>query len=170
MLPQIVKSVDRAIRYTKTDNSRIIFDEAVVETFAGYQQKSSSKLEAGGFLLGRHLKGESHLAVDLVSVPMSGDRRTRTSFYRGSGHEKFAHQCWHGSNGVCAYLGNWHTHPCGNVSPSSIDLSDWRNVLKHDIYEGEYLYFVIVGVNGFSCWEGSSKSGNIVQLKEYMFS
>jgi integrative and conjugative element protein (TIGR02256 family) len=169
MSPQIVKSVGQAIRYTKTDKSRIIFDEAVIDTLMCYRQNSSLKVEAGGLLLGRHLKGGSHIAVDLVSEPMRGDRRTRTSFFRGRGHERFAHECWHNSKGVFAYLGNWHTHPCMYPLPSETDFDDWRNVLKNDIYEGKNLYFVIVGTKGLACWEGCSQHGKFVKLEEYIF-
>lgn len=169
MSPQIVKSAAQTIKFTKTDKHRIVFDEAVVATFISYTQNGLSETEAGGLLLGRHVKGGSHIAVDIVSEPMCGDKRTRTSFFRGKGHERFAHECWHTSNATCAYLGNWHTHPERNPAPSAIDLHDWNNVLKNDIYEGEYLYFVIVGINGVHCWEGCRQQNEFVQLDRFIF-
>ncbi len=121
-------------------------------------------------LLGRHLKRGTHIAVDLVSEPMLGDTRKRTSFFRGHEHERFAHKCWHASNATCAYLGNWHTHPEKNPVPSETDLYDWSNVLNNDVYEGEYLYFVIVGIQEIACWEGCRKQNDFVKLEEYFFS
>lgn len=169
MLLQIVKSVVQPIRFTKSDNSRIVFDETVMNTFSRYKQNSHGNLEAGGLLLGRHLAGGTHLAVDIISEPMNGDRRTRTSFFRGRGHELFAHKCWQNSKGTCAYLGNWHTHPCIYPNPSETDFNDWRNVLENDIYEGVKLYFIIVGTQELSCWEGCAQNGNFIKLEEYIF-
>ncbi|MDU9048100.1 MAG: Mov34/MPN/PAD-1 family protein [Candidatus Electrothrix sp. Rat3] len=166
-MPKIAKPVVQTIRFVKTDSSRIIFDKAVVATFLTYRQNSLSSPEAGGLLLGRHLKDGSHIAVDHVSEPMLGDKQKRNSFFRGEGHEQFAHKYWLTSNGTCAYLGSWHTHPALNPLPSKTDLHDWLNVLKNDIYEGKYLYFVIVGIQEIHCWEGSRNSKNFVKLEKY---
>ena len=155
------------IKFVKTDGSRIIFDKTVVATFLTCRQNSLSKPEAGGLLLGRHLKEGSHIAVDRVSEPMLGDRQERNSFFRGEGHEKFAHKYWLTSYGTCAYLGNWHTHPSPNPFPSKTDLHDWRNVLKNDIYEGTHLYFVIVGIKEIHCWIGSRHSKKITKLEKH---
>lgn len=42
------------------------------------------------------------------------------------------------------YLGEWLSHPEVNVSPSSIDLYEWRTLLRH---QSNALLFVIVGNN-----------------------
>jgi integrative and conjugative element protein (TIGR02256 family) len=159
--------VVQTIKFVKSDGSRIIFDKNIIVTFSKYRQNSSFTPEAGGLLLGRHLKEGSHIAVDRVSEPMSGDRQERNSFFRGEGHEKFAHKYWLASCGTCAYLGNWHTHPSPNPFPSKTDLHDWRNVLKNDVYEGTHLYFVIVGIKEIHCWEGKRHSNNFVKLERY---
>ncbi|MCI5208841.1 MAG: hypothetical protein D3910_08615 [Candidatus Electrothrix sp. ATG2] len=165
--PKIARPAVQTIRFIKPDGSRIIFDKTITATFLKYRQDSRLKPEAGGLLLGRHLKSGSHIAVDRVSEPMLGDKRTRGSFFRGEGHERFAHKYWLASNGTCAYLGSWHTHPALIPSPSKTDLTDWINVLKNDIYEGNYLYFVIVGIKEISCWEGNRHSDNFEKLERY---
>jgi integrative and conjugative element protein (TIGR02256 family) len=167
MSPKIAKPVVQTIKFVKPDDSRIIFDKAVVTTFLTYRQNSLSQPEAGGLLLGRHLKEGSHIAVDRVSEPMSGDRQERNSFFRGEGHEKFAHKYWLASCGTCTYLGNWHTHPTPNPLPSNNDIHDWLNVLKNDIYEGNYLYFVIVGTKEIRCWAGNRHSKKLTKLEKY---
>lgn len=157
----------KTIRFEKTDGCRIIIDGSVVQKFIQYQQNNSSDYEAGGLLLGRHLKDCSHLAVDYISEPQQGDKRSRYSFFRGKRHQNTAHQYWDIYNGTCAYLGNWHTHPEPYPTPSQTDINDWLNVLKNDIYEGNYLYFVIVGTHEIACWEGFMKSQSFIKLKEY---
>ena len=120
--------------------------------------------EAGGLLLGRHLVDSKHLAVDENSVPMQGDKRSRTSFFRGVGHEKYAHACWERSDQTCGYIGNWHTHPEPYPKPSMIDIGDWMNVLEKDVYEGDKLYFIIVGTKELACWEGELNTMILTKL------
>ena len=110
-----------------------------------------------------------HLAVDHISEPQRGDKRSRYGFFRGKGHEKTAHKYWKSSNGTCAYLGNWHTHPEAYPTPSQTDINDWLNVLKNDVYEGNRLYFVIVGTSEIACWEGFKSSNSFIKLKEYEY-
>ena len=111
ILPPTAQSAEKTIRLVKTDGSRLIIDSSVVNEFIQYQQKKFSDYEAGGLLLGRHLKDCSHLAVDHISTPQQGDKRSRYGFFRGKGHQKIAHKHWAIQDGTCTYLGNWHTHP-----------------------------------------------------------
>jgi integrative and conjugative element protein (TIGR02256 family) len=159
--------VAKTIRFEKTDGGRLIIDSSVIEQFMSYQQHNIQDYEAGGLLLGRHLKDCFHLAVDYISIPQRGDKRSRYSFFRGKGHQKIAHQYWESSNGTCTYLGNWHTHPEPYPTPSQTDINDWLNVLQNDIYEGNSLYFIIVGTREIACWEGFKKSKSFIKLKEY---
>lgn len=166
-LPQTVLSAENTIRFEKTDGFRLIIDGSVVSKFNDYRQQDINDKEAGGLLLGRHLKDGSHLAVDYISEPQHGDSRSRFGFFRGKGHQKVAHQYWDSHNGTCTYLGNWHTHPEPYPTPSHTDKHDWLKVLSNDIYEGNHLYFVIVGTIEIACWEGVRSSQGFSKLKEY---
>ena len=163
----IVKSAEKTIRFEKTDGNRLIVDGSVIHKFIQYQQNSFNDYEAGGLLLGRHLKNCSHLAVDHISKPQRGDKRSRYGFFRGKGHQKIAHKYWAISNSTCAYLGNWHTHPEPYPEPSQTDINDWLNVLKNDVYEGNHLYFIIVGTREIACWEGFRNNQSFIKLNEY---
>ena len=165
-MPRTAQSAAKTIRFEKTDSNRLVIDSSVVQKFIYYQQKNSNDYEAGGLLLGRHLKDCSHLAVDHISEPQQGDKRSRYGFFRGKGHQKTAHKYWDIYNGTCAYLGNWHTHPELYPTPSQTDIHDWLNVLKNDVYEGNYLYFVIVGTREIACWEGGRNGQLFIKLKE----
>ena len=158
--------MSKTIRFKKTDGYNLIIDASVVQKLIQYQQKNYFDYEAGGLLLGRHLKDCQHLAVDYISEPQPTDIRTRCSFFRGTEHQNIAHQYWENSNGTCAYLGNWHTHPEPCPTPSQTDMNDWLNVLTNDIYEGDYLYFLIVGTLKIVCWEGQRNNYIFTRLGE----
>lgn len=166
-MPLTAQFAVKTIRFEKNDNNRLIIDSSVIQKFIQYQQNTQNDYEAGGLLLGRHLKDCSHLAVDYISEPQRGDKRSRYGFFRGKWHQKTAHKYWESSNGTCTYLGNWHTHPEPYPTPSQTDITDWLNVLKNDIYEGNHLYFIIVGTREIACWEGFKNSKLFIKLKEY---
>ena len=165
ILPTTVTSADQTVRFKKLDGQNLIIDDDVIKQFSKFRQTKLFSREAGGLLLGRHLVDTTHIAVDNISKPMKGDRRTRTSFFRSEGHEKYAHECWNNSGGTCGYLGNWHTHPEPFPTPSIVDIEDWLNVLKNDVYEGERLYFIIVGTKELACWEGDSQNMSINRIE-----
>jgi integrative and conjugative element protein (TIGR02256 family) len=61
-------------------------------------------------------------------------------------------------------LGEWHTHPELDPSPSSIDLAGWRNKLLFDQFDSDVLYFVIVGKEQINAWQGNRKTLVIEKL------
>jgi integrative and conjugative element protein (TIGR02256 family) len=117
-------------------------------------QDEPSKPEAGGVLLGRHIRGSDDLIVDSVTTPMKGDRRSRRRFRRGKkGHQAAIDEAWRESNGTCTYLGEWHSHPEGVPTPSLIDRLDWGRKLLVDRYAAP-IFFVIIGIWEIRVWEG----------------
>ena len=64
--------------FLRPDGARFEVSIAAWQTMQGFIQYASSATEAGGVLLGRHLRDGSAIVVDAVTVPMAGDRRTRT--------------------------------------------------------------------------------------------
>jgi integrative and conjugative element protein (TIGR02256 family) len=60
------------------------------------------------------------------------------------GHRAIARRLWRGSGGLTRYIGEWHTHPQEDPSPSSIDLDEWRKLAKLRLDERPLLA-VIVG-------------------------
>jgi integrative and conjugative element protein (TIGR02256 family) len=116
--------------------------------------QANDATEAGGVLLGRHLRDGNAIVVDAVTVPMDGDRRTRTRFHRAQRrHQAAIDAAWAASEGTCTYLGEWHTHPEPVPTPSLVDWADWRRRLRQDRYT-ELLFFVIVGTAAVRVWEG----------------
>ena len=120
--------------------------------------------EAGGVLLGRHLLDSYDVVVDEVSTPQSGDRRSRFSFFRSSRHEVVARQRWLEHQRTSAYLGLWHTHPESDPTPSSVDRHDWQQAVSADTFEGDRLFFPIVGTSRIRVWT-LSRRGTFRELK-----
>lgn len=134
---------------------RLKLDAAVLERFAIHRQLAPHHHEAGGVLLGRHLLGSADVVVDEITEPMPGDARSRFQFRRQQqSHQRRIDEAWRASRGTCVYLGEWHTHPEPNPTPSGTDLRDWERHLRVDIVDGDTLYFVIVGTRAVRAWEG----------------
>lgn len=142
----------------------IIVDEAVRQLIS-YAQRSWWQAEAGGVLLGRHLLDSDDLVVDEVTTPQKQDRRNRFSFFRSKQHGIVARTRWTAHNHTMAYLGLWHTHPERNPTPSEIDLRDWKNAVSNDVFEGDRLFFPIIGTEKIRIWS-RTRSGPTQELKE----
>ncbi|HUG16211.1 MAG TPA: Mov34/MPN/PAD-1 family protein, partial [Thermomicrobiales bacterium] len=113
--------------------------------------------EAGGVLLGRHIRDTCDIVVDLVSTPLPGDRQSRTRFFRARRrHQALIDQVWLVIDGACTYLGEWHTHPEVIPTPSLIDQFDWRRKLIVDRFSN-CAFFVIVGTTAVCAWEGHQR-------------
>ncbi len=128
-----------------------------------FQQTEPHLTEAGGVLLGRHLRDGSAIIVDEITAPLPGDLCMRTRFYRARRlHQAVIDKLWRTSNGTCTYLGEWHTHPESIPSPSVVDLADWKRRLHNDEYS-EPIFFVIVGTQQVGAWEGR-RDGSLIRL------
>lgn len=103
------------------------FSDAAIETFSQHIQFQDNDNEAGGILLGS-VHGP-HMLVDQATVPTEYDRRFRCLFERMPvGHETIAINRWTTSKGTIRYLGEWHTHPEDNPSPSNLDRVEWNQL------------------------------------------
>jgi len=132
-----------------------------------FAQLSEAATEAGGVLIGRHIADSKDVVIDRVTVPMAGDRRTRTRFDRAHRrHQKALDEAWERSSGTSVYLGEWHTHPEPLPTPSNIDLNDWRKRLVNDRVEADFLLFLIVGQREIRMWEGSRVVLGVTRLRE----
>lgn len=153
----------RVFRVSSTQ--RLIFLESAIETMLNFRQCSRWQNEAGGILLGRFLLDSDDLVVDEVSTPMSADKRRRFSFFRSCQHQAFARNRWENQRGTSAYLGLWHTHPESDPEPSEVDIVDWQQAVNNDIFEGNQLFFSIVGISHFRVWT-INREGLIRRLEE----
>jgi len=148
-----------------SNGKRLKIDEKPLESMLNYVQDTIEKHEAGGVILGRFIKESDNIVIDLNTVPMKGDIRTRTRFKRGKKkHQKIIDKIWEESEGTCNYIGEWHTHPEKDPSPSTTDIKSWIKILKNDVFLSKYLYFIIVGTESIGIWEGNSENLRIKKL------
>jgi integrative and conjugative element protein (TIGR02256 family) len=146
-------------------DAKLKISQEALHTMLLYAQHNSFDKEAGGVLLGRFLKDCSDVVVDLVTVPMSNDKRMRYSFYRSKKqHQQIIDQYWKESNGTVTYLGEWHTHPEAFPVPSKVDETDWLRRMVADTYS-EILFFIIVGTQEVSVWYGSNQTNSLIYLE-----
>ena len=113
------------------DKDRLLhFSAGTLQTFSQHIQENEADCEAGGLLLGS-VHG-SHLLIGQATVPTAWDKRFRYLFERMPyGHEAIALSRWTATQGIIRYLGEWHTHPTGTLSPSEVDLQSYMRHL-HD--------------------------------------
>ncbi len=151
------RQVERLI-YVRPGGGRFVLGRGPLEVIRRYVQDAADLPEGGGVLLGRHILGSDDVVVDHVTVPMHGDRRSRSRFFRARrGHQDLIDRAWAESGGTRTYLGEWHTHPQGVPIPSPIDRRNWRRKLKADRFSG-FLFFVIVGTEELRVWEGHCRN------------
>lgn len=151
--------------YRVTPRQRLIIVEHAVDLLLSFSQRHWWQSEAGGALLGRHLLDSHDVVVDEVTTPQSADRRSRFAFFRSQRHEALAQERWRQQAETSAYLGLWHTHPQPDPTPSSVDYRDWQQALAGDAFEGDRLFFPIVGTNSIRIWT-LSRRGTLKQLRE----
>lgn len=119
----------------------VLFESEVVTTLKQWRQ-DKWKPEAGGILIG--FCRPPHLHIIACTTPMKHDKRSRFGFSRiDPGHMTTAHRYWKHTNGQAYYLGDWHTHPEENPTPSFIDKLGWKKMKKSG--SGQDVIFVIVG-------------------------
>jgi integrative and conjugative element protein (TIGR02256 family) len=150
--------------YRVTPRQRLIIVEHALQKMQAFTQHRWWNCEAGGVLLGRHLLDSHDVVVDEVSTPQSSDRRGRFGFFRSSRHEYLARQRWLEQKSTSAYLGLWHTHPEPDPTPSGVDRRDWQQAVSGDTFEGERLFFPIVGTHIIRIWT-LSRRGTFRELK-----
>lgn len=151
--------------FRRSSGAVVKIDSVALSRMLEFQQFEAHQPEAGGVLLGRHLLGCRDVVIDEVTSPMPGDLREPLAFHRSQGeHQQVMDERWRSSEGTCLYLGEWHTHPEPWPRPSRIDLDGWFHRLRTDHFDGESLFFVIVGTREVRAWEGFRHSREIVLL------
>ncbi|WP_157275116.1 Mov34/MPN/PAD-1 family protein [Dechloromonas agitata] len=140
-------------------DGKVLIEGAVIDLVLDYQQRGSSTPEAGGIFLG-YRRG-IHLHIVQATTPQPRDRRMRYRFDRyDQFHQAIASKQWEESDGTVDYVGEWHTHPEVNPSPSSLDISEWGKIHRTRQFP---MIFLIVGL-AESLWIGLGCNNKIVRL------
>lgn len=134
-----------------------------IESLSRWRQRNLIAREAGGIILGFIDIETGGLLAEINTVPGRGDKRTRTSFYRGPHHQAKAIEWHRDTDSRGTMLGLWHTHPERIPHPSDTDWSDLANVLGNGTYNGPGLVYLIVGIEQIGCWFGQ-RGGKIYKI------
>ena len=158
---------DNQIVYVRPNGGRVLIPEDILASIFPYAQDSWNKPESGGVIMGRYIKDYEDIVVDKITLPMPGDKSTRFSFFRNrKSHQKIIDREWEASCFTCTYLGEWHTHPEPSPTPSFVDKNDWKRKMKQDVFDSDYLFFMIVGTSEIRLWEGNKYVNSFTTLNK----
>lgn len=153
------------MRFLRPKGGVVELAEAALGHLFMHRQLGGGTPEAGGILLGRLIKGSADIIVDHAFGPSPEDRRGRFFFFRAKRPaQTLVDQAWQVSGQTLNYLGEWHTHPEDDPSPSCIDRRDWSRITARAKYEQSALLFVIVGRIHLKVWEVPKTSGKPILL------
>ncbi|WP_165661751.1 Mov34/MPN/PAD-1 family protein [Oceanimonas sp. MB9] len=149
----------------------VIFRQELLKSLAKFRQLDACDKESGGVLIGKYLNSGGAMQIDDFTPPQPTDKQSRCGFYRSATHNRIVTQAWRESEGHATYVGLWHTHPESNPNYSLLDRRDWEKALKESRYEGQHLFFIIVGQQSLRCWVGvnSKKETKISLIGERHF-
>ena len=115
--------------------------------------------------MGRLIVDCFDIVIDDVSTPLPSDKRGRFFFFRGKKEaQKLIDEVWANTGAARIYLGEWHTHPEDDPTPSGEDLHNWRRIVSKAFYEQESLFFAIVGRNKTRLWEINKTTNELFEL------
>lgn len=121
----------------------VYFSENTIAQLYQYKQ-TGNKTEAGGFLFGEISSGV--VTILSASSPSRADKRSRFGF---SWNKREANKTIqkHFKSGL-HYLGDWHTHPCSNPTPSWDDTQAIRSTFLDSEHQLNYFIMLILGTTG----------------------
>lgn len=126
----------------------IELQDVALSGMLAFRQFSKSGMEAGGVLIGT--RRGPHFEVFGATSPQPSDKRSRFSFVRsGKKHRELATKEWARSGQRHGYIGEWHTHPELQPTPSWIDRRGWRKL--HEQLQ-QPLIHLIVGFETVGLW------------------
>jgi integrative and conjugative element protein (TIGR02256 family) len=124
-----------------------IADE-VMQNIQSFVAADWAPKEAGGIFLGCY-RGP-HVEVVACTVPLSKDKRSMFGFLRRDpGHSAAAIAAWKASGRTTTFVGEWHTHPEDNPTPSQVDRNTWLDLMRSR--KSDPLIFLIAGRKTVYC-------------------
>lgn len=145
--------------FKASDEALVVIFSEVVEILLSYRQLADTSPESAGVIIGE--RRGVHLVIRMVSVPSDADIRSRFEVNRiGKHHQDKVNSAFRESSGTWQYLGEWHTHPENEPSPSMTDYSSWNKNLRSP----DPLILIIVGRTKW--WVGKKKNQEIYVLEQ----
>ena len=143
----------------------VVLSKKVVQVFETYKNKYNYAIESGGILAGRIANHK--VIIEELTEPYESDKRNRFSFKRESyGHQAYMDEIWAKSENTLTYLGEWHTHDQKEISPSVIDYSNWKRIMRRT-HNSEVLVFLILGRSDVAVWIGNG--GKLIRIDDVKY-
>ena len=150
------------------DGTTIHVKDCVLATMLSYVQICSTQMEAGGIILGKKVVNREEYILTEITVPSSGDKRSRFSFVRNKkSAQNVINRKWKETDGVVNYLGEWHTHPENNPIPSEIDRALLRQIINDKSNAFPKVTLMIVGTH--SIYLGLADSNISKEILYYQY-
>jgi integrative and conjugative element protein (TIGR02256 family) len=154
------------MKFSRPNGGTVEFHKSAEAAMSGYRQLSRRDAEAGGMILGRLVVESADLIVDEVTEPTKVDRKGRFFFIRRRpAAQRRVNQAWFDSNGTLNYLGEWHSHPEDDPTPSNVDIENWHRISSQARFEQDFLIFAIVGRQRTRLWELGKFSRELSELE-----
>jgi len=144
---------------------KIVLTSAALKTFSQFRQVTKQSTEAGGLLFARF--DFPYIRVMKATAPTYLDKRTRFGIDFSSDKRRTAVQLEF-RRGL-HFIGEWHTHPELDPTPSQLDVASIRDLYIQSTHELNYFLMVIVG-NGdtnLRLWLSIHNSETMYQLQQY---
>lgn len=125
--------------------TKYVFGEDCLAAFDARRQRARLSRETGGQLFGRF--NADHILIELATVTKGRSRRTRFGFWPDRKAEQADIDALY-LQGL-HYLGDWHTHPEAEPTPSSTDIGKIAGVYRESRHELQVMFMVIVGLADF---------------------
>ena len=148
---------------TKRLSTIVTFSAEVVKHFADHRQQGKIKTEIGGQLFAEFVKNE--VRVVRTTGPNATDRRG-WAWFRPDQRKQNDEIKQLFADGL-HFVGDWHTHPEREPSPSSWDLESMEDCFKKSRHQLKAFVMVIVGRAAFpeGLWVSVQRDGGFEKLK-----
>lgn len=150
---------------------KVRISQHLIDKLSRYRQTDENCCESGGVLIGQYLNSNGVLLINNFTPPQKSDIQGRGLYYRSEEHNILVQNIWKESKCHSTYVGLWHTHPETSPNYSKVDRRDWITALMKSKYEGNKLFFFIIGQTHIRCWIGEKKLlfNKIKLVGEYKF-
>jgi len=135
---------------------KVIITETVINIIESYRQINRKDNESGGILFGQI--SDNNIYILKASTPNKYDRASRYSFECNKDAAQILIDFeFINSSNKTIYIGEWHTHPENNPSPSGIDKGMIKNQYFKNRLNEPLLILLIQGLKGLyvTLYDGS---------------
>lgn len=122
-----------------------VFGRDCLATFKTHRQRSWLSRETGGQIFGRF--NADHVLIERATETRGRSRRTRFGFWPDRKAEQADIDALFAAG--LHYLGDWHTHPEAEPTPSTTDKQKISAVYRNSRHELQVMFMVIIGFADF---------------------